>query len=239
MTVEGQEPATGATPPSVGAQSVEPRHSVYQQALGAEFHLLDPNLQKYFGPIPHGWVGSGSGLYAVAGSRHRVLRPVLALMAWRHILFPELEQDVPFAITNRPCGDGSLSAVRTFEFARRTRVMEDTMTVENGQLRDRLGKRRGLEVGLQLAVVSGGLRMTSTSLALRVGRLRIPLPRVAALTLNERTNPTDPTRQDVDVRISTPFLHEVFRYAGTFAYQLHATGGVLVAERKGESGDGA
>ncbi len=44
--------------------------------------------------------------------------------------------------------------------------------------------------------------MTSTSRALRVGLLRIPLPPVAVLTLNERTNPTDPTRQDVDVRIS-------------------------------------
>ncbi|WP_251450867.1 DUF4166 domain-containing protein [Microbacterium sp. Marseille-Q6648] len=154
MTVEGQEPTTGATPPHVGAPSVEPRQSVYQQALGAEFHLLDPNLQKYFGPIPHGWVGSASGLYTVAGSRHRALCPVLALMAWRHILFPELEQNVPFTVTNRPRADGSLSAVRTFDYARRTRVMEDTLTVVDGELRDRLGKRRGLEASLQLAVIA-------------------------------------------------------------------------------------
>lgn len=193
---------------------------MYQRALGAEFSALDPRLQKYFGPIPHGWVGRGSGLYSVAGSRYRLLRPALALFAWRHTLFPEFGQNVPFTITNTPGPDGGLSAVRTFRFPHRTRVMEDTMTVLNGELHDRLGKRRGLDVAIQLSVTSGELRMKSTGLAVQLGRTRIPLPPVATMTLDERTEPADPTRQHVDVRITTPIFGEVFRYTGTFTYQL-------------------
>jgi hypothetical protein len=194
--------------------------SVYQRVLGEEFALLDPRLQTYFGPISPGRVGRGAGVYRVAGSRLRLLRPVLALMAWRHVLFPDLGHDVPFTITNTPHSDGSLSALRTFDFPRRTRIMEDTMTVTDGQLRDRLGKRRGLEVGIQLAVVSGGLGMTSTTLALHLGRLRLPLPPLATMHLDERSDPLDPSRQNVDVRIDAPLLGEVFRYTGTFAYAV-------------------
>ena len=108
--------------------------SVYQHALGEDFASLDPRLQRYFGAIPRGSVGTGSGIYEVAGSRVRVLRPLFALMARRHVLFPELGRDVPFAVTNTPGLDGSLSAVRSFEFEGRTRVMEDTMCVVNGLL---------------------------------------------------------------------------------------------------------
>lgn len=193
---------------------------MYQRALGGEFSALDPRLQKYFGPIPHGWVGRGSGVYSIAGSRYRLLRPALALFAWRHTLFPEYGQNVPFAITNAPGTDGSLSAVRTFLFPHRTRVMEDTMTVHDGELHDRLGKRRGLDVTIELSAVSGGLRMTSTGLAIDLGRIRIPLPPAATMTLDERANPTDPTRQHVDVRITSPIVGEVFRYTGTFTYNL-------------------
>jgi hypothetical protein len=205
----------------LGDDAVVPSvRSVYQRALGEDFASLDPRLQTYFGPIPSGWVGVGTGVYRVAGSRYRLLRPVLALLAWRHVLFPELGEDVPFVVTNSPGPDGSLSAWRTFEFPHRTRISEDTMTVLDGRFHDRLGKRRGLDVGIRIGVVSGGLHMTSTSLALRVGRMRIPLPPAATMHLDERTDQTDPSRQHVDVRITAPLLGEVFRYTGTFTYEL-------------------
>lgn len=214
---------TSATPAGARDDAVDSNQSVYERALGDGFRKLDPQLQKYFGPIPRGWVGRGSGVYSIAGSRHRWLRPLLSWMPWRHILFPELGQNVPFTITNTPCTDGRLSAVRTFRFPNRTRIMEDTMTVVDGRLHDRLRKRRGLEVATRLSVVSGGLRMTSTALTLRVRRVRIPLPPAATMTLNERTDPTNPHQQHVDVRVTTPFLGEIFRYTGTFIYELAPT----------------
>jgi len=194
--------------------------SVYQRALGPEFASLDTHLQRYFGPIPPGWEGAGSGRYDVAGSRFRFLRPILAMMASRNVLFPELGHDVPFTVTNLPGSDGSLRASRTFEFRHRTRVMEDSMTVRGGRLVDRLGKRGGLEVTIRLAVVAGGLRMTSTRLALRARRVRIPLPPIVTMRLDERTDSADPSRQRVDVRIRAAGMGEVFRYAGTFTYAV-------------------
>jgi hypothetical protein len=203
-------------------QSPEAVRSVYQRALGGEFAKLDPRLQRYFGPIPAGCVGSGSGVYEIAGSRLRWLRPVLALIASRHVLFPEFGRDVPFTVINTPGSDGGLSAVRTFEFPERTRIMEDTMTAGNGRIVDRLGKRRGLEVAIRVAVVAGALHMTSTGIALRAGRARIPLPRLATMHLVERTDPADPSRQRVDVRIAAPLVGEVFRYTGSFEYTIRA-----------------
>lgn len=203
-------------------QSPEVVGSVYQRALGSEFAKLDPHLQRYFGPIPAGCVGSGSGVYEIAGSRLRWLRPVLALIASRHVLFPEFGRDVPFTVINAPGPYGSLSAVRTFGFPERTRIMEDTMTAANGRIVDRLGKRRGLEVTIRVGVVAGALLMTSTRIALRAGRARIPLPRLATMHLVERTDPADPSRQRVDVRITAPLVGEAFRYTGSFAYTIRA-----------------
>lgn len=201
------------------APQPKPR-SVYQRVLGERFFDLDPRLQQYFGPLPVGMVGRGHGVYEIAGSRRRMLRPLLAWMAWRRILFPEFGRDVPFTVVNTLGASGGLSAVRTFSFPGRERCMEDTMTAAHGHLIDRLGRRRGLEVALAVSVHEGGLRMRSGSFWLHVGPVRVPLPRVASLVLDERTDPADPGRQRVDVRIMAPLLGEVFRYAGAFTYEV-------------------
>jgi hypothetical protein len=211
------ETDTAASHEAAGAGS---RRSVYQRVLGANFAALDPRLQQYFGPIPAGSVGSGSGIYRVAGSRHRFLRPALAVMAWRHVLFPEFGHDVPFGVTNTPRGDGGLGAVRTFAFRGRTRIMEDALTVRDGRLYDRLGRRGGLGVTIHVSVVSGALHMTSTALALHIGRRRIPLPPLATMRLREHIEETETARQQVDVRIDAPLLGEVFRYTGSFVYTV-------------------
>ena len=86
-----------------GASDVpDAARSVYQRALGEDFASLDTHLQGYFGPIPIGHVGGGRGTYDIAGSRLLFLRPIFALFARRHVLFPELGRDVPFTITNTP-----------------------------------------------------------------------------------------------------------------------------------------
>lgn len=194
--------------------------SVYQRVLGERFAELDPRLQRYFGEIPAGSVGRGEGVYAEAGSRHRWLRPLLAWLAWRRILFPEHGRDVPFTVVNTPGRDGSLSAERRFALPQRERMMVDTMRARHGRLVDRLGRRRGLEADLHLSVHDGGLRMRSGAFRLRLGSLRLPLPRLAVMTLDERTSPADPERQRVDVRIVAPLLGEVFVYRGDFAYEV-------------------
>ena len=123
--------------------------------------------------------------YEVAGSRHRWLRPVLAWLAWRRVLFPEYGHDIPFTIVNTTHADGTLSARREFAFPRVTRVMEDTMSVVDGALHDRLGRRGGLEVEFALEVVDGGLRMRSRRQWLHLGPARFRMPGLVRVTLAE------------------------------------------------------
>src|ERR1700754_2998779 len=103
--------------------------SVYQRVLGDRFTQLDPRLRDYFSLLPPGSIGVGTGRYEVAGSRRRWLRPVLSVLAWRGVLFPEYGRDIPFHIVNTPGDDGSLSARRTFEFDARSRTLVDRMEV--------------------------------------------------------------------------------------------------------------
>jgi hypothetical protein len=187
--------------------------SVYERVLGDAVDDLDAGLRTYFGELPPGSVGRGEGVYEVAGSRHRWLRPVLTWLAWRQVLFPEYGRGIPFTVENR----GDRTAVRTFLFPRRTRVMVDAMSVVDGVLHDRLGRRGGLEVALALSVVDGGLRMRSGRQWLRLGPLRFRIPGLVRVELAETARAGT---QHVDVRMTAPVLGEVFRYAGTFTYTL-------------------
>lgn len=191
--------------------------SVYQRVLAERFADLDPRLRAYFSRPPAGFVGLGAGRYEVAGSRHRWLRPVFAFLAWRRVLFPEYGHDIPFRIVNSTAADGELSAVRVFEFRTRTRVMQDRMTVVGSALHDRLGRRGGLEVQFGLAIVDGGLRMSSRRQWMRAGRLRLRMPGIVRVRLEELSIGA---RQRVDVRLTAPLLGEVFRYAGEFDYRV-------------------
>jgi uncharacterized protein DUF4166 len=191
--------------------------SVYQQVLGERFDELDPGLRAYFGELAPGRAGHGTGVYEVAGSRHRWLAPAFAWLAYRRVLFPEYGRDIPFEVVNTPTASG-LSARRTFAFPRRTRVMVDEMTVTDGTLRDRLGRRGGLEVELLLDVREGGLVMRSARQWLRLGRVRFRISGLVGVRLSETA--AGDGRQRVDVRMTAPVLGEVFRYAGTFTYAV-------------------
>ena len=54
--------------------------SVYQRVLGLEFGNLRAELQDYFRA---GGVGVGVGVFEVAGSRRRILRPLLEFLGRR------------------------------------------------------------------------------------------------------------------------------------------------------------
>lgn len=192
--------------------------SPYRTVLGASFELLSPLLQTYFGEIPPETVGVGRGVFDVAGSRVRLARTLLALLTRRRVLFPERGTGIPFTVRNATDAAGRRTAEREVRFARRTRVLEDTTLSIDGRVVDRIGLRRGLEVRFDAEVVDGGLRMVSTDLAWHVGRRRVPLPRFAIITLDQRALPS--ARQHIDLRMTMPLLGEVFAYRGEFSYAL-------------------
>lgn len=192
--------------------------SVYQRVLGDEFEKLDPRLRAYFSLPEPGTVGRGTGVYEVAGSRKRWLRPVFSYLAARRILFPEFGRDIPFTVTNVPGPGDGLSSGREFLFPGQTRLMEDTMHVVNGRLHDFLGRSRGLEVRFVLHVRDGGLVMVSDASWLHLGPIRVPLPAVfsARVVLNEWW---DGDAQRVSVHLHNPLFGDLFEYVGRFAYR--------------------
>lgn len=195
-----------------------PSMSIYQRVLGDDFGALDPRLRRYFGPIPEGCVGVGSGRYRVAGLRVRALRPLFAVLGWRGIAFAEYGADVPFTVRNIAHPDGALSAVRIFDFATRTRTMRDAMQVDGGRLVDRIGARGEIEVELSMRVSGGRLRMQSERLAVRLFGLRVPLPPLVKVLLTEQALPAGV--QHVDVRMLAPLIGEIYGYSGDFTYEV-------------------
>lgn len=170
--------------------------SVYQRALGAQFLLLDPLLRRYFGPVPPGSTGVGHGVFEQAGFRGpRWLRPVMALFAAGEVMFPDAASNVPFTVENTPGPGMSLRGVRLFHFPNRARRMVDAMTApREGEVVDRVGRGGMLEVRLRPEVTRGGMRLRSVAIALRASRLRIPLPPMASVVVDERVDSVDATR---------------------------------------------
>lgn len=184
--------------------------SLYSRLLGRSFEQLDPRLRPYFSLEPGG-SARAAGVFEVAGSPVRWLRPVWAYLAWRRVLFPEFGRDVPFEVVNTAAADGTLSAVRTFHFPGADRVMQDAMRVVDGRLHDRLGRRGGLEVEFTATVARGGLVLESEREWLHAGPVRVRIPSLVRVRLSERW--TD-AGQRVEVRLSMPVLGTVFEYAG-------------------------
>jgi len=159
--------------------------SVYQRVLGDAYGDLPPVLARYFGPLPPGHVGVGEGTYDTVGSRYRLIVWPLLVWSTRHdVLFPEAGEQVPFLVENRPLADG-LAGSRWFAFPGRLRVMRDTMRAGDGEIIERIGRRGGLEVRLRPAVADGRMVLRSGRLAWRVRGIRVPLPRVASVTVQE------------------------------------------------------
>jgi hypothetical protein len=191
--------------------------SVYQRVTDLDIDSLVPELRTYFTGSRE--IGVGTGVFEVAGSRLRILRPLLVQLARKGILFPDYARDVPFDIVNSPTADGALHAVRTFHLPEGDRVLIDTMRVINGRLHDFMGKREGFEVQLSVTIKDGILQMRSDRQWLNLARVRIRLPRLATVTVTESW---DGGRQHVDVRLRSPVLGEWFRYAGSFDYQYRS-----------------
>jgi len=194
--------------------------SPWQRALGSRYHELDPRLRHYFGEIPAGKVGRGTGVFDVVGSRKRWLWPVLTMLALDGIVYPAWERQVPFTVTNRPGPHGTVRAKRLFEFPETGWVMSDEIGITLAGLSDRLGRSGLLAATLQPSVVEGRLVLRSTGVTFRLGAIRIPLGGLSPrLTLVERA---DGDRQHVSLRLSLPLVGTIYEYSGSFGYAIEA-----------------
>jgi hypothetical protein len=142
--------------------------SIYQQALGAKFKDLHPQIQRRFGFSSQDGVASiGRGTMDEIWHGAVYTLPFLYIGTWRRIMFPEFGTDVPFTIENYayvdPFGRETVTWNRTFQ-ARRTRRFDATMiySVERRRIVDYLGSHQHLAVDIDVSVdENGGMHLRS------------------------------------------------------------------------------
>jgi hypothetical protein len=213
---------------------------IYQQALGADYGRLQPELQEYFALAPgSGRYGVGEGIFDVVGCRQDWLRPLLRLTGSEEAFFPEYGEGIPFRIENHahqdPFGRSSLTARREIRFPGRKRIFQDTTSVTRRagapQLVDYVGRLRRLVTDLNLSVTpEGRLRGVSESSRLFLGPLRIPLPAAldAKAYAEQWWDPAEGSsgKHRIQVKVIQPQIGLVLVYAGSFDYRLRPyTGG--------------
>nr|WP_208385782.1 DUF4166 domain-containing protein [Curtobacterium sp. WW7] len=207
---------------------------------------LHPRLRAYFGPVPPGHVGRGTGVFAVVGTPRRWLWPLLRLFAADAVMFPVWERDVPFSVENRavrvgrgrpapPGGSGTptgregrpaVRAHRTFHFASGDRTMVDAITAEPEGLVDHLGRRGRVSALLAVTVPTtgpdaGALRLVSTRVSVHALGREWSLPAVLSprVVLTERFD-DDADLQRVSLTLSAPVIGTLYRYEGAFRYAV-------------------
>jgi hypothetical protein len=157
--------------------------SIYQQALGAEFSRLHPEIQRRFSLTSEGGIAAvGTGLMDSVWHGAVYTLPFLYVGTWRSIMFPERGRDVPFSIQNyayrNPLGRETVTWVRTFNTTKVRRF--DAYMVyseERGCIVDYLGTHQHLAVDLEVRVAeNGGLKIRSAAQRFYEGAIAFPFP---------------------------------------------------------------
>lgn len=210
--------------------------NIFEQALGADFHLLHPKMRQRLSLT----TAEGAGMIG-HGKMDRIWRgpaftvPFLRLGATRHILFPEQGRNVPFSVENYPYIDShgreTVSFVRTFELAGKRRRFDAQMTFSQrrGCVVDYLGTHQHLAVDLDFAIrQDGGFRIRSGKFRVQEGLVRavLPTPFAATAEVEEWFDETASCFR-IQVVVTHSHLGPVFGYAGSFqCHQIDLSAGV-------------
>jgi hypothetical protein len=198
--------------------------SIYQQALGADFARLHPQIQRRFGfSSADGVACIGRGVMEQVWHGAPYTLPFLYIGAWRRIMFPEHGCDIPFTIANYAYTDRfgreTVTWLRTF-WTRRMRRFDAYMIYSQarGCVVDYLGTHQHLAVDIVLSVdPRGGLRLRSGAQRFYEGWLGFCFPLFFSGTAEVCEWYDDALgRFCIEVFVSNPIWGPLFGYRGTF-----------------------
>jgi len=219
------------------------RRSVFLAALGPAAAQLRAEVLEYVAGPPEGHDrGEGRGVFNVAGSPWGPLMLLLRPFVGPGLLVTRQERDVPFDVVNRPVGAGdaatpSLAATRTFHFRSRSETFVDLLLpgAAPGTVVDVLGRHRRIEILLECAATSeGNLRLRSRACRIRIGGVRVRLPRLLGVSVEvEDGYDPDLERRTIAAEVRNPIFGTVMAYRGWFRYSYRRDDRAARSPRRG------
>ncbi|MCR5889615.1 DUF4166 domain-containing protein [Hymenobacter sp. J193] len=199
--------------------------SIYEQELGAEFARLHPRIQERLqlhSTQERAFIGRGVMERVWHGPVYT--QPFLRVGLLRNIMFPEAGHNIPFRIENYAyrdkLGRETVTWIRRFEFARRTRCFDATMVRSQRRncIVDYLGTHQHLAVDIALAVTPrGGLRLRSGAQRFHEGPFSFQFPMLlSGLADVEEWYDDAAGCYRIQVEVSNPTFGKIFGYHGSF-----------------------
>lgn len=197
--------------------------SPYLRALGEQRRRLHPALLGYFTAVPRGSVGVGEGVFDRVGTPRRWLWPLLKLMEGTGVVISGWHENVPFTVRNRTVVSKAIG-VRTLKLPGGDWVMKDIVTARpHGTVVDQLGEPTSLAVEFDVSVDGDALALRSTRVGVRLGRVRVRIPRLIAPVVRLRESAEKQAgRQRVALTVDMPLIGRIYEYEGVFSYRLEA-----------------
>jgi hypothetical protein len=195
--------------------------SPYLRALGAHRAQLHPALREYFSAVPRGSVGIGEGVFERIGTPRRWLWPALGMLQRHGVVHAGWHQDLPFTVRNRTIAGKAISA-RTLHLPEGDWTMRDAVGGRpHGRVLDQLGEPTTLVVAFEVFVDGDALALRSTRVGIRLGRVRLRLPKFLAPIVRLRESAEKQAgRQRVSLTVDLPVIGRLYEYEGTFSYTI-------------------
>ncbi|XSG77295.1 DUF4166 domain-containing protein [Herpetosiphon llansteffanensis] len=203
--------------------------SIYQQALGANFDRLHPQIQRRFGLASSSEMAAiGQGQMSMIWNGGLPLRPLLHAGQARHIMFAEWGTQIPFTIENYAYRDAAgretVTWLRTFQVNPQTKRRFDAYMVYSDQracIVDYLGTHQHFAVDLAMWVDQrGGMCLRSGAQRFYEGWLGFKFPRILSGTAEVCEWYDEATAQfRISVVVTNPVWGPVFGYQGTFTVE--------------------
>lgn len=195
--------------------------SPYLRALGADRTRLHPGLSAYFSALPAGQVGVGEGVFERVGTPRRWLWPALRMLQRRGALVAGWHEQLPFTVRNRNIAGKAVSA-RTFHLPEGDWTMRDAVSARpRGRVVDQIGEPATVAVAFTVSVDGDALALRSTAVGIRLGGVRLPLPRLIAPVVRLRESAEKQAgRHRVSLTMDMPLLGRIYEYEGTFEYRI-------------------
>ena len=198
-------------------------HSPYLRALGGQRGLLHPALRTYFSAVPRGQVGIGEGTFSRIGTPRRWLWPVLRVLQRHGVVHAGWNRDVRFTVRNQSIASRTVGE-RTLHLPEGDWTMRDSLSAgSHGRVLDQLGEPVTLAVVFDVSVDGDALALRSRSLGVRLGRMRVRLPRLIAPVVRLRESAEKQAgRQRVSLTVDMPLIGRIYEYEGVFSYRLES-----------------